>query len=240
MVLESTPCWFERAIESLRSTGRVKEGSSSSTPDISPQGWMTQDFAEFAVSALNYPAVKKVGEEATPPTLIRKKKTLLISSQSSRTKLQCRKTSTEHHCSKPDCKIPCIYADLRRKRKVPERISEFFLMDKETDRPPSKKMAKKFPHRGALNKKSDVVGGAFKMRKFLQDEKFLRLDLSKLLEEEKMRASDDDVDLTIRTSDGHQKIQLVSWIRFRSLYQSGNIHIRVCSCYRSSHITLVW
>jgi len=112
-------------------------------------------------------------------------------------------------------------------------------MDKEADRPPSKKVSKKFAHRGALNNKSDAVGDALKMRKFLQDEKFLRLKLPKLVEEEKMRASDDDVDLTIRTSGGHREIQLVAWIRFRSLYQSGKIHIRVCSCYRSSPIILV-
>ena len=234
-MLEGTSCWFETAIDSVRTAGAVREGPSSSTSEIGPQqGWITQESAEFAVSALNYSA------DATPPPPIRKKKTLLVSSQSSRTNLQGHQTSTENCCSKPECEIQCICANPRRKRKVPERFSEFLLVDKEADRPPCKKLTKKFAHRGALNNKSDADDGAYKMRKFLRDENFLRLDLPKLVEEEKMRSSDDDIDLTIRTSEEHRKIQLIAWIRFRSLYQSGKIHIRVCSCYRGSPIILVW
>ncbi len=81
VVLESTSCWFKRAINSLRSFGAVKEESSSSTPEIGPEGWITPDFAEFAVSACNYPAIKKAGEEATPSPPDRKKKALLVPSQ---------------------------------------------------------------------------------------------------------------------------------------------------------------
>ena len=113
-------------------------------------------------------------------------------------------------------------------------------MDEKADSQPSKKVAKKFTHRGALTNKSDAVSGAFKMQKFLEDEQFLRLELPKLIEEEKARASDDDIDLTIRTSGGDPKILLVTWIRIRSLYRSGKIHIRVRSRNRSSNpVTLV-
>lgn len=229
MVLESTSFWFKRAIDSLRSAGAVEEGS----PGIGPLGFITPDYAEFAVSALKYSYIKKTEEEATPPPP-RKKKALLVPSKS-KMKLQCQKRSTDH-CSKPDCKIQCICcADPRRKRKVPERFSEFHLMDKGGDSPPSKKVGKKFAHRGALTNKFGAVGGAFEMEKFLEDEQFLRLELPKLVEEEKARASDDDIDLTIRTSrGGHRKIQLVAWIRIRSLYRSGKIHIRVRSRNRSS------
>ena len=52
-----------------------------------------------------------------------------------------------------------------------------------------------------------------------------------------MRASDDDIDLTIWTS-GQQKVQLVARIRFRSLYHSGNIQIRVLDRKGSSMISI--
>jgi len=52
--------------------------TSSSTSEIGPEGWITPDFAEFAVSACNYPAIKKAGEEATPSPPDRKKKALSL------------------------------------------------------------------------------------------------------------------------------------------------------------------
>jgi len=52
------------------------------------------------------------------------------------------------------------------------------------------------------------------MQKFLEDEQFLRLELPKLIEEEKARASDDDIDLTIRTSGGDPKFCWLSGFEF--------------------------
>lgn len=68
-----------------------------------------------------------------------------------------------------------------------------------------------------------VPDGMSKMRKLLQDERF---QLQKLMTQEKMRAFDDEVDLTIRSG---QTVQLVAWIRFHSVYQSGKMHIRFLS-----------
>ena len=44
----------------------------------------------------------------------------------------------------------------------------------------------------------------------VQDDQFLSLELPKLEEEEKMRASDDDIDIPIRISGGDTTIQLVA------------------------------
>ena len=150
-----------------------------------------------------------------------RKKNALSISWKSREELQSWETSiiTERFSK---------HGDPRRKRKVPECFSDFQLdVEASVSSQPRKKVAKNYAHRGALNNKP-VVGGMFKMEKFLQDEKFLNLELPRLIEEEKKRASDGDIDLTIRTS-GYQKVQLVSWIRFRSLYHSRKIHIRVLS-----------
>jgi len=76
VVLESTSNWFNRAIDSLRSVGAVEKESSPSTTETDPQGLITPDCAEFAVSAINYSAIKKTEEEPTPPPP-RKKKALL-------------------------------------------------------------------------------------------------------------------------------------------------------------------
>ncbi len=74
--------------------------------------------------------------------------------------------------------------------------------------------------------------GMSKMRKLLQDERF---QLQKLMNEEKMRAFDDEVDLAIRSG---QTVQLVAWIRFHSVYHSGKMHIRYLS-RRSGPVILV-
>ena len=62
-----------------------------------------------------------------------------------------------------------------------------------------------------------------KMRKLLSDERF---QLQKLMTQEKARAFDEDIDLTVRQG---QTVQLVAWIRFHRIYQSGQIHIRFLS-----------
>jgi len=229
VVLENTSSWFKRTIASLRSVGDGEGSSSSLTPQIDPQGWITPEFAEFAVSALNYPA-KKVEEKSAPISPPRKKKALSISSKS-KMELQSWETSiiTERFSK---------HGDPRRKRKVPECFSDFQLdVEASVSSQPRKKATENCAHREALNNKS-VVGGMFKMEKFLQDEKFLNLELPNLIEEEKKRTSDGDIDLTIRPS-GYQKVQLVSWIRFRSLYHSGKIQIRVLSRNEGSPMMLV-
>jgi len=76
------------------------------------------------------------------------------------------------------------------------------------------------------------VDGAWKMQTFLQDEQFRSLELPKLMEEEKLKPV---IDLNIRTL-GHQKVQLVSWTRFLSLYRSEKIQIR---CSKTHPVTLV-
>lgn len=235
VVLENNSIWFKRALESLRSAGKEERPPaslptrqeldgppSSSSPEICPQGWITLEFAEFAVSALNYSA-KKAEEDS-------KSRKVLSARSLDKQELQNRKTSITERCSRP--------GDLRRKRKVPDSFSEFRLNEASVN-PTRKNVAKKYVHRGALNNKSSGVGEMFhEKRRFLEDELFLNLELPKLVEEEKMRASDGtDIDLTIRASD-HQKIQLVAWIRFRNLYHSGKIHIRVLS-RKSSPIMLV-
>ena len=53
--------------------------------------------------------------------------------------------------------------------------------------------------------------------------------------EEKTRAFDDEVDLNVREG---QAVQLVSWIRFHRIYQSGSMHVRYLS-RRACHIILV-
>ena len=70
---------------------------------------------------------------------------------------------------------------------------------------------------------SKAPDGMSKMRKLLQDERF---QLQTLMTQEKMRAFDDEVDLTVRSG---QTVQLVAWIRFHSVYQSGKMHIRFLS-----------
>lgn len=225
MVLENTSSWFKRTIASLRSVGDGEGSSSSLTPQIDPQGWITPEFAEFAVSALNYPA-KKAKEKSAPTPPPRKKKALSISSKS-KMELQSWETS-----------IITEPGDPRRKRKIPECLSDFQLdVEVSVSSQPRKKATENCAQRGALNNKS-VVGDMFKMEKFLQDERFLNLELPKLIQEEKKRASDGDIDLTIRTS-GYQKVKLVSWIRFRSLYHSGKIQIRVLSHNEGSPMMLV-
>ena len=62
-----------------------------------------------------------------------------------------------------------------------------------------------------------------KMRKLLSDERF---QLQKLMTEEKMRAFDEEVELTVRQG---QTVQLVAWIRFHRIYHAGRIHIRFLS-----------
>ena len=101
--------------------------------------------------------------------------------------------------------------------------------------PPDKKVALNYNHSGALNDQSVV--GVFKMRNYLQLEQFLNLELPKLMEKEKERVSDGDIDLTIQTSK-LQKVQLAAWTRFCSLYQSGKIHIRVLTSRKSSPVML--
>jgi len=71
-----------------------------------------------------------------------------------------------------------------------------------------------------------------KMRKLLQDDRF---QLPKLINEEKMRAFDDEIDLTIRSG---QTAQLVAWMRFHSVYHSGKMHIRYLS-RKSGFVILV-
>lgn len=218
MVLEITSSWFKRTIESLQFFGDGGGASSSSTPHIDPQGWITPECAKFAVSALNYP-VKKTEEKSAPKPPPRKKKALSTLSKS-RKELQSWKTSTiAVRLSRP--------GEPRRKRKVPDEYFSNFQLDVEesVSSQPDKKVSKKYAQRGVLTNKS-LVGSMFEMEKFLQDEQFLNLELPKLIEEEKIRATDGDIDLTIRTS-GYQKVQLVAWIRFRSLYHSEKIHIRV-------------
>ena len=217
MVLVNTSSWFKRVIESLRSTGDGEGSSSSLTPQIGPQRWITHEFSEYAVSALNYPT--KTAEEksaTTPPS--RKKKELTTSAKSKKEQQSWETSTIAGRFSKP--------GDPRRKRKTPECFSDFQQdVEASVSSQPRKKATENCAQRGALNNKS-VVGDMFKMEKFLQDERFLNLELPKLIQEEKKRASDGDIDLTIRTS-GYQIVQLVSWIRFRSLYHSGKIHIRI-------------
>lgn len=74
--------------------------------------------------------------------------------------------------------------------------------------------------------------GMSKMRKLLQDERF---QLHKLMTQEKTRAFDDEIDLAVRPG---QTVQLVAWIRFHSVYQSGKMHIRFLS-RRSGPVILV-
>ena len=78
---------------------------------------------------------------------------------------------------------------------------------------------------GALNK-PEVDGVSLVHQSFLQDERFRSVDLPKLVEEEKTRASDDDIDLSIDWTVDEQKVQLVAWNRFRFLHHSGKIRIR--------------
>jgi len=71
-----------------------------------------------------------------------------------------------------------------------------------------------------------------KMQKLLQDDRF---QLQKLMNEEKKRTFDDEIDLTIRSG---QTAQLVAWMRFHSVYHSGKMHIRYLS-RRSGSVILV-
>jgi len=104
----------------------------------------------------------------------------------------------------------------------------------EDELPPSKKMAlATLTGQEALNKCE--VDGMSLVQTFLQDEQFRSLELPKLLEEEKTRVSNEYVNLAIRTTD-EQKVQLVTWNRFRSLYLSGKIHIRSS---RTNPVTMV-
>ena len=66
----------------------------------------------------------------------------------------------------------------------------------------------------------------------LQDKRF---DFPKLLKEEQARAFDDEVDLKVVEV---LTVQLVSWIRFQRIYQSGGFHIRSL-IRRASHVILV-
>ncbi|KAI9561732.1 hypothetical protein GHT06_012693 [Daphnia sinensis] len=106
--------------------------------------------------------------------------------------------------------------------------------------PPSKNVAKKHTHPNMrLANKSRVspaednvpppqepiakTSSLSKMRKLLNDERF---QLHKLMTEEKTRAFDEEVDLTVRQG---QTVQLVAWIRFHRIYHAGRIHIRFLS-----------
>ena len=71
-----------------------------------------------------------------------------------------------------------------------------------------------------------------KIRQLLKDE---RVNLQKLVEEEKRRAFDDEVDLNVQEG---QTVKLVAWIRFHRIYQSGRMQIRYLS-RRASHVILV-
>jgi len=70
------------------------------------------------------------------------------------------------------------------------------------------------------------------MQKLLQDD---RIQLQKLMNEEKNRAFDDEIDLTIRSG---QTAKLVAWMRFHSVYHSGKMHIRYLN-RRSGPVILV-
>ena len=62
-----------------------------------------------------------------------------------------------------------------------------------------------------------------KMRRLLSDERF---QLQNLMMQEKARAFDEDIDLTVRQG---QTVQLIAWIRFHRIYQAGQMHIRFLS-----------
>ncbi|XP_057376259.1 uncharacterized protein LOC130697376 isoform X2 [Daphnia carinata] len=106
--------------------------------------------------------------------------------------------------------------------------------------PPSKNVAKKHTHPNMrLANKSRTLpteenvtppqepiaktSSLSKMRKLLNDERF---QLQKLMTDEKTRAFDEEVDLTVRQG---QTVQLVAWIRFHRIYHAGRIHIRFLS-----------
>ena len=63
------------------------------------------------------------------------------------------------------------------------------------------------------------------MQRFLQDERFRRDELPKLIEEEKREALhvNSEIDFTIKP---RETVKLVSWIWFHSLYHSGKLQIR--------------
>jgi len=111
---------------------------------------------------------------------------------------------------------PAVAYCLRSSKKVEK---------KDYEPPPRKRIAlAKRTGQGALNKPE--VRSMSLMQSILQDERFRNLELPKLVEEEKMRASNDDVDLTIDRTVDEQKVKLIARNRFRSLHRSGKIHIR--------------
>jgi len=111
--------------------------------------------------------------------------------------------------------------------------------EEDDDLPPRKRvaLAKRTGH-GALNKPK--VDGMSLMHSFQQNERFRNLELPKLVEEEKTRATDDDdVDLTIDRTVDVQKVKLVARNRFRSLHHSGKIHIRDCKTDPSTLVNII-
>lgn len=256
MVLENTSCWFKRAVESLRSVVNDNEKeSSSSTLQIGSRGWITPEFAEFAVSALNYPA-KKAGEKSVPTPPSRKKKSLSTSSKSNMMLQGCETSTIERSSmpgdlrrkrsrspldkasvksSPPDIKVEHNYA-YRETLNDKSMVGGVFKMQNYLHEEQFLNLEHNYAYRGALNHNS-MVGAVFKMRNYLHDEQFLNLELPKLIEEKK-RVSDVDIDLAIHPSE-LQKVQLVAWTRFRSLYHSGKIHIRILNSRESSPMILV-
>ena len=64
-----------------------------------------------------------------------------------------------------------------------------------------------------------------------------RINLQKLLEDEKFRAFNEEVDLKILQS---TKVQLVAWIRFHTIYQSGRMHVRFLKNQSGPIILLIY
>ena len=111
--------------------------------------------------------------------------------------------------------------------------------EEDDELPPRKRvaLAKRTGH-GALNKPK--VEGMSSMHSFQQNERFRNLELPKLVEEEKKRATDDDdVDLTIDRTVDVQKVKLVARNPFRSLHHSGKIHIRDCKTDPSTLVNII-
>ena len=149
----------------------------------------------------------------------------------------------------------------RRERRIPERFSEYHLGGDISPPPrPSSKNSKgprpstsrpssplektpsprpsptnvTPPKKPTLKKKVmqtaaqvPLVNTSSRMRQLLQ-----RFNLPQLVMEERGRTFEDEVDLNVRRG---QTVQLVAWIRFHRIYQSGLIHIR----FRAGPVILV-
>jgi len=206
-----------------------------------PQGLITLQLAEFAVSAINSNIKSTVSTQHSFEEMKEFYASIPVTNDQRRSPQPPSTLATSETTDAQERTISPQFAELAVSTLV---VSKKRGRDVECKRPNKRKILSE--HNYALkyrtrltrslkpssmqeirNNQPNVDGVMYKISKLLQD-RDIQQQLPKLIEDEKMRSPDDDLNLTIQPG---QTIQLVSWTRFHSLYHSEKIRIRfLCLC----------